>query len=124
MSNLPILSMAALKGSLDVFHEAGTENLRRKAELMIGYMLFLLDQIPNDVAQVITPGNLAERGCQTSIRVFENARKVYDELERSGVVGDYREPNVVRIAPVPLYNTFHEIWRFARKWTGIVRRNA
>ncbi|MBX7221154.1 MAG: kynureninase [Blastocatellia bacterium] len=120
LSNLPILSMAALKASLDVFHKAGIENLRRKSEALSAYLLFLLDGMTSPKFSVITPRDLQARGCQISLRVFERGREIYQKLEEQHVIGDFREPNVIRVAPVPLYNTFHEVWRFVQKWQAII----
>ncbi|HNC44362.1 MAG TPA: kynureninase, partial [Acidobacteriota bacterium] len=120
LSNLPILSMAALKASLDIFHEAGILALREKSEKLTSYLLSLLDQNQSGKIAVITPRNLKDRGCQISIRVFDGARTVFQRLEEAGVIGDFREPNVIRVAPVPLYNTFHEVWRFAQIWQALI----
>lgn len=114
VSNPPILSLAPLRASLDVFDEAGMDRLRAKSELLTGYLQFLIDQMPSNRYQVITPKRPTERGCQLSILVNENPRGLFKELEEAGVKGDFREPNVIRVAPVPLYNTFHDVWRFAQ----------
>jgi kynureninase len=101
-----------------MFDEVGMMALREKSERMISYLQFLLDRIAprggGPRFEVITPRPLAERGCQFSMFVHDRPRELFKRLEDSGVVCDFREPNVVRVAPTPLYNTFHEIWRFAR----------
>ncbi len=113
VSNPPIFSLAPLRASLDIFDEAGMDRLRAKSELMTGYLQFLMDRMQSNRYEVITPKRASERGCQFSILVNENPRGLFKELEEAGVKADFREPNVIRVAPVPLYNTFHEVWRFA-----------
>jgi kynureninase len=114
VSNPPILGMAPLRASLAIFDEAGMAALRTKSTMLTGYLQYLLDLIPSDRYEVITPRDPAARGCQLSILVHENPTALFDELRDNAVVGDFREPNVIRVAPVPLYNTFHEVWRFAK----------
>lgn len=114
VSNPPILSSAPLRASLDMFDEAGMDKLRAKSEQLTGYLQFLIDQMPSERFDVITPREPAARGCQLSILVKDNPKALFAELEAAGVKGDFREPNIIRVAPVPLYNTFHEVWRFAQ----------
>jgi kynureninase len=121
LSNPPILSLAALRASLAIFDEVGMDALREKSLRLTGYLRFLLDRVNQSGAtrvdralayDVITP---REHGCQLSILVHaENPKGLQKALQEAGVVSDFRPPNVVRVAPVPLYNTFHEVWRFAR----------
>jgi kynureninase len=112
LSNPPILAMAPLVASLEIFSEVGMEALRTKSLALTGYLESLLDAIPGDRFEVITPREPERRGCQLSILVRENARALHTALGEAGVVCDYREPDVIRVAPVPLYNTFHDAWRF------------
>jgi len=114
LSNPPILAMAPLRASLDIFDEAGMEGLRRKSIVLTGYLEWLLDRAPGKRFAVITPRDPERRGCQLSLRVLDRPKETLAALEASGVVGDYRPPDVVRVAPTPLYNTFHEVWRFAQ----------
>jgi kynureninase len=115
ISNPPILSMAPLRVSLSIFDEAGgMEALRAKSIKLTGYLQYLLDQAPSTLFTVITPRETDERGCQLSILVHEHPKELFRKLEAAGVKGDFREPNVIRVAPTPLYNTFHEVWRFAK----------
>ena len=81
---------------------------------MTGYLQFLLDQVSSNLFSVITPRAPNERGCQLSILVHEHPKELFRRLEAAGVKSDFREPNVIRVAPTPLYNTFHEVWRFAQ----------
>ena len=116
LSNAPILSMAAHKASLDIFDEAGFENLIAKGQALSEYLLFILDDInqqqQHKVIQVITPRMANEKGCQVSMLMLEKGREIFDALVKEGVIPDWREPNVIRVAPVPLYNSFEDVWRF------------
>ncbi|HUR66206.1 MAG TPA: kynureninase [Chitinophagaceae bacterium] len=116
LSNAPILSMAAHKASLDVFEEAGMENLHAKRKLLSAYLHFILNEINNrqaeKIIEVITPSGENERGCQVSMLMLRNGKEVFTELTTRGVIADWREPNVIRVAPVPLYNSFEDVWRF------------
>jgi kynureninase len=112
LSNPPILQLAALKASLDIFDEAGIENLRAKSERLTGFTEYLIQEINDSSIEIITPSNPAERGCQLSLRTASDGRKLHDRLIKNGVICDWREPDVIRIAPVPLYNTFEDICKF------------
>src|SRR2546430_3633404 len=115
ISNPPILSMAPLRASLALFEEAGMEALRQKSIKLTSYLQFLLeDGDSGSLFNVITPREANERGCQLSIQAREYPKELFSKLEAAGVKCDFREPNVIRAAPTPLYNTFHEVWRFAR----------
>lgn len=115
ISNPPIFSMAPLRASLAVFDDAGgMEPLRVKSSRLTSYLEFLLTEIGSKKFTVITPRNPEERGCQLSILAHEHPKELLRELEAAGVKCDFREPNVIRVAPTPLYNTFHEVWRFTR----------
>jgi kynureninase len=113
LSNPPILSAAPLVASLAIFDEATIPALRGKSVRLTGYLQYLLDEMTTRRYEVITPREPAERGCQLSILVHDHPRGLHEELVAAGVVCDFREPNVVRVAPTPLYNTFHDVWRFA-----------
>src|SRR2546429_3834029 len=115
ISNPSIFSMAPLHASLSIFDEAGgMEPLRAKSIKLTGYLEFLIEQIGSTKFTVITPPEPDARGCQLSILAHEHPKELLKELEAAGVKCDFREPNVIRVAPTPLYNTFHEVWRFAR----------
>jgi kynureninase len=113
-SNAQIFSFAAAKASLDIFHEIGMEALRQKSEKMTGYLEFLLNDLNTEYNwfNIITPSNPEERGCQLSLVFHKNGRTAFEALTAAGVISDWREPNVIRIAPVPLYNSFEDVWRF------------
>ena len=116
MINAPVLSMAAHKASLDVFEEAGMKRLYTKARQLSDYLLFIIDDINSrhkgKTIEVITPRTENERGCQVSMLMLKRGKEIFSELTRQGVIADWREPNVIRIAPVPLYNTFEDVYRF------------
>jgi kynureninase len=115
ISNPPILAMAPLRTSLAIFDEAGGIGaVREKSIRLTNYFQFLLDRAPSRLFTVITPRETEQRGCQLSILVHEHPKELFEKLEAAGVKTDFREPNVIRAAPVPLYNTFHEVWRCAR----------
>jgi kynureninase len=115
VSNPPILSMVPLRASLAIFEEAGgMPALRAKSIQLTGYLQFLLDQSSSGKFTIITPREASERGCQLSILAHHPAKELFGKLEAAGTKCDFREPNVIRAAPTPLYNTFHEVWRFAR----------
>ena len=115
VSNPPILSMAPLRASLAIFDEAGgMAALRAKSIRLTGYLQFLLDHASSKTFDVITPRETSQRGCQLSILVHDHAKELFGKLEAAGVKCDFREPNVIRAAPTPLYNTFHEVWRLAQ----------
>src|SRR6266699_740519 len=114
ISNPPIFSMAPLRASLAMFDEAGgMEPLRAKSIKVTGYLQFLLESVGHSALTVITPRDAASRGCQLSILAREHPKELFQKLQAAGVKCDFREPNVIRTAPTPLYNTFHEVWRFA-----------
>jgi kynureninase len=112
----PVLLLAALRGSLEVIDEAGgLEVLRAKSEVQISYMDRLLDEILPDRIRSLTPRSLDERGCQFALEVIApgaDGRSVFEALEAANVECDWRHPNVIRAAPVPLYNSFVDIHRF------------
>jgi kynureninase len=116
LSNAPILSMAAHKASLDVFEEAGIERLHGKRKMLSSFLHFVLNDInakqEKKIINVITPSNPEERGCQVSILMEAKGKEVFKALTSQGVVADWREPNVIRVAPVPLYNSYEDVWKF------------
>jgi len=114
LSNVNVLSSAAHLASLEIFDEVGMSALIEKSKLLTGYLEFLLNSINKDAEKVniITPSDPEERGCQLSLFILNNGKKVFEELSENGVVTDWREPNVIRVAPVPLYNTFSDIYHF------------
>tara|TARA_R110002111_G_scaffold85789_1_gene134475 strand:- start:5130 stop:6395 length:1266 start_codon:yes stop_codon:yes gene_type:complete len=111
LSNPPILSMAAIKASLDMFAEVGMEALREKSEKLTGYFEFLINQIDSDSIKIITPSNPKERGCQLSIQVKNADKSLHKKLTENNIITDWREPDVIRCAPVPMYNSFEDVYK-------------
>ncbi len=114
LSNPPILSLAAIKASLDIFDKVGMTVLREKSVKLTNYLEKLLLQINTDRIRIITPPDENERGCQLSIQVIDADKKLFDQITDKGVIADWREPDVIRVAPVPLYNSFEDVYRFAQ----------
>lgn len=114
LSNPPILSMAAVRASLELFDKVGMPALRAKSELMTRYFDRLLEEFPPENVEITTPREMQRRGCQFSILAHRKPRELQKNLHAAGVVADFREPNIVRVAPVPFYNSFHDIWRFVQ----------
>jgi kynureninase len=107
--------MAAIRASLDVFEEAGFDNIRKKAVKLTGYLEFLINDLKNPLINIITPSNPEERGCQLSIQVKSADKNLHTQLTKAGVISDWREPDVIRIAPAPLYNSFEDVFHFVVK---------
>ncbi|MAM27777.1 MAG: kynureninase [Flavobacteriaceae bacterium] len=120
LSNPPILSMAAIRASLSVFEDAGFENLRKKSIKLTGFLEFLLEGLNNENINIITPKNPEERGCQLSIQLKNADKKLHTQLTEAGVISDWREPDVIRVAPTPLYNSFEDVWEFVERLKKIV----
>ena len=118
VSNPPILQMAALLASLEIFDEYGMTALRAKSEKLTGYLEFLLGRIDTDRITVITPSDPKQRGCQLSIRVRNSDKGLFDSLTSRGIFADWREPDVIRVAPVPLYNSFTDVFEFVEILKG------
>lgn len=121
LSNAPVLSMAAHKAALDIFGEAGMDALITKSKILTGYLEFIIKEInriyhkpisAEKLLEIITP--LHDRGCQLSIVARGYGKNLFNYLQEHGVVADWREPNVIRLAPVPLYNSFTDIYRFGQ----------
>ncbi|MDH5367354.1 MAG: kynureninase [Cyclobacteriaceae bacterium] len=114
LSNVNVLTSAAHLASLEIIDKIGIDSLRKKSIILTGYLEYLLNKLNLDrkVLEIITPSNPEERGCQLSLLVNKNGKQIFDKLTQQGVVADWREPNVIRIAPVPLYNTFEDVYRF------------
>lgn len=110
LSNPPILSMAAIKASLDMFAEVGMQSLREKSIALTGYLEFLITSINSDRIRIITPKNKEERGCQLSIQVKNADKKLHQKLIDQHVITDWREPDVIRLAPTPLYNSYEDVY--------------
>jgi len=120
LSNPSIVSLAVLRASMAIFHEAGMERLRAKSVSLTGYLEFLLNQKASPAFSIITPHEEDRRGAQLSLRISQNGRALCKRLAQEGVVGDWREPDVFRVAPVPLYNSYHNVFRFAQRFAAAI----
>jgi len=116
LSNAPVLSMAAHHASLKLFAKAGIDNLHQKARALSEYLFYILDDINDEAAEpyieIITPRDENDHGCQVSLLMLKDGKEIFEALKKHGVIADWREPNVIRIAPVPLYNSFEDIFEF------------
>lgn len=112
LSNAPVLSMAPLRASLDLFDEAGMSALRAKSEQLTAYLWASLSAHPELEMEIITPADPKARGCQLSLRFGNNTEALFTRLEERGVICDFRRPDVIRVAPVPLYNSFEDLHHF------------
>jgi kynureninase len=118
LSNVPILGMSAMKASLDLFAEVGMQALREKSQNLTGYLEYTIDQLASDFPgadiSIITPRDPTHRGCQISMDIAGRERKLFDDMIAAGVIADFREPCIIRMAPVPLYNSFEDVFNFGK----------
>jgi kynureninase len=112
LSNAPILSLAPLRASLELFDEVGMPRLRAKSIQLTGYLEYLLHLHLDDDITIITPRDPRQRGAQLSIRIDGNGKALFDHLTRHDVICDWREPNAIRVSPVPFYNSYLDVFRF------------
>lgn len=120
ISNAPILSMACLRNALDIFDAAEMIELRKKSEKLTGFLEFLLNSLPDHIS-IITPADPNQRGCQLSLVIHQNAKVIFNELVENGVICDWREPDVIRIAPTPLYNSFTDVYLFYELLKSLIK---
>ncbi|MDN3619262.1 kynureninase [Polaribacter undariae] len=120
LSNPPILSMAAILASLDIFEEVGMDALREKSEKLTGYFEFLINEIGSEDIKIITPTNPKERGCQLSIQVKNADKSLHTKLTEKHIITDWREPDVIRCAPTPMYNTFEDVYNMVSILKGLL----
>ena len=115
LSNPPIFQLAALRASLSIFDRVGMEAIREKGDKLTGFLEYLLNEIPDDFCTIITPASPAERGCQLSIRFRKDVetRGLLARLKEEGAICDFREPDIIRAAPAPLYNSYQDVYKFA-----------
>jgi kynureninase len=117
VSNAPVFSMAVHRVALEQFDRAGIANLRAKSEQLTAYLAFIVAEVAKATGtnlEVITPNDPAQRGCQLSILAHGHGKALFNKLTERGVIADWREPNVIRVAPVPMYNSFEDVWRFGQ----------
>lgn len=113
VSNPSIFALVPLRASLEIFDNANISKIAEKAAKITGYLEFLIKKIDSKKISIITPQNPQDRGSMLSIRVDEEPELLMEKLLEKGIVCDFRRPNVLRITPIPLYNTFHEVWLFS-----------
>ncbi len=118
LSNPPILALAPLRASMEIFSEAGIAHCRAKSVSLTGYMQFLLEQKLSPKFSIITPPDAERRGAQLSIRLPGATRKLCDQLAAAGVIGDWREPDTFRVAAAPLYNSYQDVHRFVQRFSA------
>ncbi len=122
----PAVSFALQKAALEVFTEAGLPALREKSLRLTGFLEFVLNDVfnalPDVELRIITPSDPDQRGCQLSVKLIGTDRSFFDAMTAAGIMGDFREPDVVRLAPVPLYNSYEDIWRAGERLQGLLRR--
>jgi kynureninase len=121
LSNPSILSMAALRASMEIFDEATIASLRAKSETLTSYLEFLLAQQPSEKFSILTPRDPSQRGAQLSLQIKKGGRAVCDRLAQQGIVCDWRQPDILRVAPVPLYNSFVDVYTFTDKFLPEVK---
>ena len=110
LSNPPILSMAAIKSSLDIFEKVGMDALVKKSKKLTGFFEYLVNEIASDTIKIITPTNPNERGCQLSLQVKNADKNLHKKLTENNIITDWREPDVIRCAPVPMYTSFEDVY--------------
>lgn len=124
VSNPSILDMAAHHASLDIFDKAGFKNIISKSKKITGFALSVLLSLnkgsDKEIIKIITPLNEEERGCQISILIKKNGKQIFDGLKSGGIIGDWREPDVIRIAPVPLYNSYEDVYWFGNILSDVI----
>lgn len=113
LSNPPIFQLAALNASLDIFEEVGMEKLNIKTKKLTGYLEQLVNSLGKDTIEIITPSDVTQRGCQLSIRVKNADKSLFEKLTKQNIISDWREPDVIRVAPVPLYNSYEDCYKFS-----------
>jgi kynureninase len=114
LSNPPILSMAAIKASLDIFEKVGMDVLLKKSKKLTGFFEFLIHQIASDTIKIITPAHPNERGCQLSLQVKNADKNLHRKLTENNIITDWREPDVIRCAPVPMYTSFEDVYHMVK----------
>jgi len=124
LSNPSIVSLAVLRASMDIFHQAGMERLRAKSMSLTSYLEFLLGQKAFPNFSIITPREKERRGAQISICIRQKGRALCERLAQEGIVGDWREPDTFRVAPVPLYNSYQDVFRFVQRFTAAIGSNS
>jgi len=127
LSNAPVLSMTPLLSSLELFAQAGLERLRAKRDELTAYLEWVIQEVgreAGDAFEIITPSERSRRGSQLSVLLHGRGKEVFDYLQQNGVIADWREPNVIRMAPVPMYNSFEDVQRFAHLFKNALKHTS
>lgn len=114
VSNPPVIGLAAMNASLALHNAAGIYKLREKSIRLTGYLEFLIGEMNHPEIEIITPSNPQERGSQLSLLIHGHSKTLFSTIEKKGVIADWREPNVIRISPAPIYNSFEDVFNFAQ----------
>ena len=120
LSNPPIMALAPVRAAFEIFCEAGMENLRAKSISLTGYLEFLLRQMDSSKFRIVTPSEQGHRGAQISVRLIAHGRELCEELTADGILADWREPDTFRVAPVPLYNSYEDVFRFGQRFSAAI----
>lgn len=118
-----MIMFACHKAALEIFDEAGMDRILEKGKLLNEYLHYILGSVNNGLIEVVTPSTKNDKGNQVSMLMLKDGKRIFDELFVNGIFSDWREPNVIRIAPVPLYNTFSEVWHFGNILEKIIANN-
>jgi kynureninase len=121
LSNPPILGLAPLRASMEIFAEAGIERLRAKSVVLTGYMEFMLRELKLGRFSIVTTSDPTRRGAQLSLQLSGLGRQICDNLTAEGVIGDWREPDIFRVAAIPLYNSYTDVYRFVQRFAAALR---
>jgi len=128
LSNAPVVGMSMLRSSLEIFDQVGMQSLRRKSELLTGYLEFTIDSLaaefPDADISIITSRNSEQRGSQLSLNVAGREKDIFDKMTAAGIIGDFREPCMIRVAPVPLYNSFEDVFTFGEVMRELLAEGA
>lgn len=126
LSNVPILAVTAHRAALELFDRAGMQTLREKSKKLTAYLEFLIEEVNKETGtemfKIITPADKDSRGCQLSVICKQNGRQIFDRLTENGIMGDWREPEVLRFSPVPLYNSFEDLYHFGTALSKIAKQ--
>lgn len=120
LSNPPVMALAGIHASLELFQKAGMEKLRKKSVELTGFLEYLIQDMNNDSIRIITPSNPEKRGAQLSVQVINANKELFYNLKKKGVITDWREPDVIRVSPAPLYNSFEDVFNFVEILKGVL----
>ena len=114
ISNPPIVALAAIESSLKIHYDIGMTAIRAKSITLTAYLAYLINELQHDQVSIITPSDPELRGAQLSLLIKDGSKDIYDRLLSSGVITDWREPDVIRVSPAPLYNSYEDVYKFVK----------